>query len=207
MHIEFDWPDDTGRTLLRAIREDGDQALPVDSLIFDTGPVAVNHDQVAIAGVLLFGALADRTVRFANEISVAAADAIRSATGLEVSSTVSDVPSTPEQGDPLRVTTLSVGLAGTLAPFTPEIDRTRLELIPGSRFQGALFGIKEAVIASNAWFVSTRIDPASVLAAAGVLFSQDLLAKEVTVSTADESPIAPTASDQALCSAIGLGLS
>ena len=56
--------------------------------------------------------------------------------------------------------------------------------MPGERFQGALYGVKEAVIASNAWLLATYLDPARVHLAAGILFAHDFLAQGIEIDGA-----------------------
>ncbi|MGY5765392.1 hypothetical protein ACXET9_09330 [Brachybacterium sp. DNPG3] len=206
MHIEFDSRDDTGRTRLRAVREPDDRALPVDQLIFDAEPRTLTKDRIAIAGTLAFGAYAGGRIGFPSKISSAAEAAIISATGLQVSTGVSRKAETAPKDEPLQATTLTVQIAESLPASTPGVDRTVLSLVQDARYSGALFGVKESVIASNAWYASRRLDAASVLAAAGVLFAQDLLAREIDLALPGSESAGLSSTVRTLCAAVGLSL-
>lgn len=207
MHIQFDTQDATGRTRLRAVREADDRALPVDQLIFDTAPGALTDDRIAIAGALAFGSYAADEIAFPSVISAAAADAIRSTTGLRISSDVARMSGDGGDDGPLQATLLTVTIGSSLPISTPSVDHARLNLIEDSRYNGALYGVKEAVIASNVWYAVQRLDAASVLAAAGVLFAQDLLARELCLEIPSGAADGLSDRDRTLCAAIGLELS
>lgn len=209
MHIEFVRDDGTGRAMLRAHGRAEDRALPVDSLILDAGPTILDSDRVALAGALLFGGFAAGDISFGTQVSVGAADALRAVTGRRVTSEVSgrmleSAGSESTAQEPPQVTALHVSLATGLRDRAPGVDRTRLGLVPGERCQGALFGIKEAVIASNAWLVARFVDPVAVLLAAGLLFSHDLLARTIVIEHPDGSPAPVAPSARELCAAVGI---
>lgn len=210
MRIEYLQNDSADRAVLRAERSAEDRALPVDTLIFDAAPAHLSSDQIAVAGVLLFAEFAERDIAFSAPITVELQRAIADATGLAVVSTVLPLVEASDAKEPdarpPSVTTMTVTFGAPLCDTTPRVDRTRLDLVPGERFQGALYGVKELVVASNAWYVATAIDPRAVLAAAGVLFAGDLLAKEIVLGDAAQR-LWPTPGARALCEAVGLTLS
>lgn len=205
MFIEFTPDDGTDRAVLRARREDGDYRLPVDSLILDAAPHNISRDRLAVAGTLLFAPYARESIAFPTKIGRPVADALRAATGLEISSKISEVRADTEAR--LAVTTLSVNLADSLSSATPGVDHTSLSLISGERFHGALFGVKEAVIASNAWFLAQHLGPAPVLIAAGVLYSEDLLARELRLDSTVSVAAPSLATYRELCTPLGLDIS
>lgn len=207
MQIEFDQHDLTGRTRLRAVPEVDDRTLPVDQLIFDAAPEALTDDRIAVAGALVFGALSAHQIGFPERISSATAEAIHSTTGLQVSTGIARTAEASTENRPLQATTLTVEIASALPASTPAVDCTRLSLVQDARYSGALHGVKETVIASNAWYASLRLNAASVLAAAGVLFAQDLLAREIVLSTPAAESVGPSEADRILCAAVGLDLS
>lgn len=212
MRIDFLPDDGTGRAVLQAIPELGDRTPPVDSLILDAAPTEWGADLAAAAGTLLFADFARGDLTFAADISHELTEAIYEATGRRVISPTVRPQSAPVDAaampdTPLRVTTLTVSLARSVPASTPAVDRALLALVPGERFQGALYGIKEAVIASNAWYLATAVDPTSVLQAVGILFSRDLLAGEVRAELADGTAGQPSPLAQQLAAAVGLTLS
>lgn len=212
MLIEYVQDDGAGRTALVAVRGEGDRALAVDRLLFDAPPRSVDPDRLAVAALLLFGDRAGSEISFPEEISYELADAVRELSGLNVTSEVARpegavVESGAAPDARLQVTTLTAGMATGFSARTPEVDETRLGLVPGERFQGALFGIKEAIIPSNAWLVANTADPVSVLLAAGLVFSEDFLARALRAEMADGSTgTVPTAARQ-LIAAVGLEVS
>ena len=162
--------------------------------------------------MLLFGGQTASEISFPRKISHELAVAVNAAYGLRTTSEVvepiraaagSDVA--PES--PLQVTTLTVGPVTQLSERTPGVDHARLGLVRGERFQGALFGIKEAIISSNAWLLAGVFDPTDVMLAVGVIYSEDFLARELLVELeGDATADASTAAKQ-LCSAVGLVVS
>lgn len=198
--------------MLRGRVEAGDRALPADSLILDADPTTLDSDRVAIAGVLLFGGFATGELAFAKKVSTDAAQAIKTVTGREVVSKVSDRKLESKGSDkaidaPLQATSLHVARSTGLQGDTPGVDETRLGLVPGERYQGALFGIKEMVVASNAWLLERYYEPTAVLLAAGLLFSHDFLAKQITIEGPDGDALPVTSSVTELCSAVGIAVS
>lgn len=212
MHIELS-RDGIGRAVLRARRGPEDRPLPVDGLIFDAAPVTRESDRVAVAGTLLFARYADSTIGFADPISERVAEAITAATGLAIDSRVlpalrSEEASEVATGKAARpqVTTLTVALGSRLPEATPGIDRARLDLLPGERYSGALYGVKELLIASNAWLLASHLDRGAVMTAAGIIFADDLFAGTIELdgeSREDE----PSQAARELCREIGLTLS
>lgn len=212
MHIDFLQDDGVGRTVLEAVRGADDRALAVDRLILDAPPRSLGQDRLAVAGVLLFGDRAESQISFPGEISYELAEVVQEICGLRVNSEVARPKGASEQsGDeqeaPLQVTTLTVGQVTGFSERTPEVDETRLGLVPGERFQGALFGIKEAIIPSNAWLFTSVTDPAAVLLAAGLLYSEDFLARALRVELADSSAGTVPEAARKLCAAVGLDVS
>lgn len=211
MHIEFQRDDGTGRTVVQAKPSADDSPLAVDRLILDAAPRTVHHDRLAVAGTILFGAHAATGISFSKKVSHEFAELLHSTFDLEVTSKVLEpnriAPGSDyEQADPLRVTTLTASLVTGFPECTPGVDQTRLGLVPGERFQGALYGIKEAIIASNAWLLAEVFDPASVLLATGVIYAEDFLARELRAELGDGSAGRPTEGTRQLCSVIGLDL-
>lgn len=205
MHIDFQADDGTGRCSLIARPEHADRALPVGRLLLDAAPLTIDHDRVAVAGALLFAEHCGGELSFAAPVSEGVADALYTSTRQRV--TASELgPQTATQPSPTQATLLSVDVAESLGDATPGIDRTLLRLLPGERFQGALYGVKESVIASNAWLLCTYIDPVRVRLAAGVLFAHDLLAQGIEIGDAAGGPHAVPAGAQQLCAAVGLDL-
>lgn len=212
MYIDF-LPDGTGRTVLRAHRGAADQPLPVSELVFDTPPATADPDRIAVAGALVFAGFAERSLGFAKPISAEVAEAITAETGLVIDSEVlrkrerdADSVEQEERARRPRVTTLSVSLGLQSIGTTPGIDCTRLALVPGERYSGALFGVKEMLIGSNAWLLATYLEPSVVMTASGVLFADDLFAGTIAVERG-ESAAWPTARARGLCESIGLALS
>lgn len=213
MLIEFLLQDEADRVVLRAVRSEEDRPLPVSELIFDLAPSQISNDRVAIAGTALFGSFADHEISFSIPISAVASKAIVDATGLAVTSEISPTAASSKSSAadaevsdrPHSVTTLTVGLGCDLSTSTPDVDCTRLNLIPGERFQGSLHGVKELVVASNAWYVASHVGNGPVLAASGLVFANDLLARALVLESVDVS--APSAKGiRALVEAAGIDL-
>lgn len=212
MHIEFLRDDGTGRAVLRAQQESGDLALPIDSLIFDASPGVLDGDRVAVAGTLLFAGVDAGSISFNKAVSPEVASAIHSATGHSVGSKISTRKLEGPHGEkiaeaPLQMTTLDVSFSTWIPENTPGVDRTHLGLVPGERLQGALYGVKESVVSSNAWLVASYINPYRVLLAAGLLFSHDLLAQRIEPDVPEDGATGPASSAQELCSAVGIDIS
>lgn len=209
MHIDFQTDDGTGRCSLAARPGPADRPLPVTALLLDAAPLTIDPDRVAVAGAVLFGDHSGGELSFAQPISEAVADALYSGMGHRVTHAVASAAQGPEPtspAPPTQATTLSVDASTGLGDPTPGIDRTRLCLVPGERFQGALYGVKEAVIASNAWLLATYLDPARVHLAAGILFAHDFLAQGIEIDGALGTSAAMSAEVQQLCAAVGLEL-
>lgn len=212
MHIDYLQNDGAGRTVLKAVRGGDDRVPAVDRLIFDAPPKNFHQDRLAVAGVLLFGGDAESEISFPWEISYELAEAVRDVRGLQVISEIArpkHLMERPDSGEgaPLQVTTLSIQPVTGFSERTPEVDQTRLGLVPGERFQGALFGIKEAIISSNAWLLARATEPATVLLAAGVLYSEDFLARALRIELADGSAAQVSTPARQLCAAVGLDVS
>lgn len=212
MHIEFLLDDGTGRAVLRAERGPGDRDLPVDSLIFDTAPATFDSDRVAAAGVMLFGEYAGEELSFGKKVSPELGDQITEVTGCTITSKTSGrvieaLGTKTSPGEILQTTTLHVSLATGFGDRTPPVDRTRLGLVPGERFHGALHGIKESLIASNAWMLASCFTPTPVLIASALLYSHDLLAKDVVAELDGGTRGRPSSVVETLCGAVGIGVS
>lgn len=209
MHIDFQTDDGTGRCSLAARSEATDRALPVAALLLDAAPLTIDPDRVAVAGAILFADHSGGELSVSQPISEAVADAVYTSMGLRVTHAVASAERGPQPASPApptQATTLSVDASTSLGDPTPGIDRTRLRLVPGERFQGALYGVKEAVIASNAWLLATYLDPARVHLAAGILFAHDFLARGIEIDEALGTSAAMPAGAQQLCAAVGLDL-
>lgn len=209
MHIDFQTDDGTGRCSLAARPGPADSPLPVTVLLLDAAPLTIDPDRVAVAGAILFADHSGGELTFAQPISEAVADAVYTAMGLRVTHAVASAAQGPQPASSAphtQATTLSVDASTSLDDPTPGIDRTRLRLVPGERFQGALYGVKEAMIASNAWLLATYLDPARVHLAAGILFAHDFLAQSIEIDGALGTSAPIPAEVQQLCAAVGLDL-
>lgn len=214
MHIDYLRDDGTGRAVVHATRGADDAPLAIDRLILDVPPRGVHDDRLAVAAVLLFGERAASEISFPREISHELAEAVHAAYGVKTISKVATPKRAASEDEPeadardaLQVTTLAVGPATGFTERTPGVDRARLGLVPGERFQGALFGIKEAIVSSNAWLLADVLDPTDVMLAVGVLYSEDFLARELLVELEGDSAARASAAARQLCSAVGVGIS
>lgn len=184
MHIMFQQADGAARTALSVEVETGEVSPELASLLFDVSPSSVSATQTAVAGALLYGAGALKRLKVNGEMLDTAVAELSQVIGFPVESdsvTSIDNSSVGQLDSLLKVTSLRVSLGLDLAHETPGRDETSLTLIPSERFYGGLLGIKEAVVASNAWLHATYVDPARVMAAAGVLFANDFLAEGLTL--------------------------
>lgn len=210
MHFEFMPDDGTGRTVLRALPDPSDETPRVDSLVLDACPTRHDADLVAAAATLLYSRFATETLSFPSPIPQPLADAIHNATGLQVGSAITPAEPEPleeqDAGNP-QVTTLEVSLTSEVPPRTPGVDRTRLCLVAGDRFQGALHGVKESLIASNAWYLASTVEPSDVRYAVGLLFSRDFLAREVVAGDSGSDGSRPSELALLLGASIGLTVS
>lgn len=210
MQISFLPDDGTGRAVLRAVPDTGDTHPPVDALIIDAAPRERDADLVAAAGTLLFSRYAGSSLEFTAPISADLATAIQEGTGLSIRSLVdraTDHAPTLEEITAPQVTDLEISFAGPVPQATPSVDLARLGLIPGERFQGALFGVKEALIASNAWYLASVVDPVDVQHAAGFLFSREFLSRKVTALSTDGEAAPAAELTRILGTSIGLVVS
>lgn len=180
MHIIFQHADGAARAALSAQVESDEANLNLAGLLFDVSPSSVSATQTAVAGALLYGSDALNRLKVDGEMLEKEVAELTHIIGLPVdadSIISTDTSSESAQDAPLRVTSLRVSLGEALSLSTPGRDETRLTLVSSERYYGGLLGIKEAVVASNAWLHATYADPVRVMAAAGVLFANDFLAE------------------------------
>lgn len=179
--------EDTPGFALQAIPEGKESSLRVDSFIFDTCPTEMTSLHALIAGALLFGDRELERISYPDEeISELAMEKVRAVLGLEGRSAFDDYSfsaSDKENSTRIRATKLRVSLRPFISAKTPDRDETLLTLVPGERFSGVLWGVKESILSSNAWLHETYKPGAFVEAAAGVLFAADFLANELSVSS------------------------
>lgn len=214
MHIDYLRDDGTGRAVVHATQGADDAALAIDQLILDVPPRGVHDDRMAVAAMLLFGGRAASEISFPRKISQELAETVNAVYGVRTISKVAkpkraalDAEPEADADAPLQVTTLTVGPVTGFAERTPGVDRARLGLVPGERFQGALFGIKEAIVSSNAWLLADVFDPTDVMLAVGVIYSEDFLARELQVELEGDSEARASEGARQLCAAVGLGVS
>lgn len=200
MHISYQDNGGAARAALAVEAESGEASPNLSELLFDVSPVSVSATQAAVAGALLYGSSALKRLKVNGEmlnVDVASLSHI-----IELPVDVDSVTASESQQDvPLRQTMLRVSMGVNLANNTPGRDETNLNLVPSERYFGGLLGIKEAVVASNAWLHATYVSPVRVLAATGVLFAHDFLAHGLVLpeTTSSEKDII-----NRLCRVVGL---
>lgn len=193
-----------GKASLRAQIEQNETIPSLADLLFDISPKNVSPTQIAVAGALLFGENATTRLRVDGKMRHADVAELSQIVGAPVEPDADvgasqDIESLSEL--PMKVTSLRVTFTEELASETPGRDATKLTLIPSQRYFGGLLGIKESVIASNAWLHATYVLPARVLAAAGVLFANDFLAAGLILP---DVPVQEKVFIAKLCRVVGL---
>lgn len=189
---------------LLAIPE-GEEPIPkLEAIMFDAIPADLSPLKTLIAGSLLFGNRGLERINVNGEVSTAFVEQVQSLLGIGKNARAEmnvEPEVVDEFNDKIRATMLKINLRGAFPEGTPERDVTSLTLIPSERYSGVLWGIKEAIVASNAWLHEKHSSPAHVAAAAGVLFAGEFLAKSIFIP--------PTSANEALvirnlCKLVGI---
>lgn len=164
---------------------DSDEVIPkLDCLMFDATPAFQSPEKTLIAGCLLFGEKNLTRVSAVNDVSSLFQEQVQEILGLTKKTiTVGDFqPATVDELETkIRATTLLINLRGKFPENTPGRDSTVLTLVPSERYSGVLWGIKEAIVASNAWLHEEHSSGSRIAAATGVLFAEEFLAKSICV--------------------------
>lgn len=182
--------DGTNGFELKAIA-DSDEVVPKnDCLMFDAKPPFLNPEKTLIAGCLLFGEKNLTRVSGTNDVTPLFREQVQETLGLAIKTTPREEVQTAavdELETKIRATTLLINLRGRFPENTPGRDVTVLTLVPSERYSGVLWGIKEAIVASNAWLHEQHSSGARIAAAAGVLFAEEFLAKSISVPQASKN--------------------
>lgn len=166
---------------------EGEELSRLDSFAFDAIPEELDPLRSVIAGVLVFGDRRLERITTNDEVPSKFINAIESIIGLRPDpeqEPASSFASDAEEGSPIRATTLEIRFGEDLAIATPGRDITRLTLVPSERYSGVLWGVKEAVVASNAWLHLQDRPQAFVAAAAGVLYADEFMGKTISLPSA-----------------------
>ncbi|MHA6967378.1 hypothetical protein ACX5K5_06740 [Glutamicibacter bergerei] len=174
---------------LLAVSE-GEELVPkLESLMFDAAPTDLSPLKTLIAGALLFGNRRLERIQVNGEVSNIFVEQVQTLVGIGKSANP-ELDLAPEVADEfdtkIRATTLKINLQAAFANVTPERDVTNLTLIPSERYSGVLWGIKEAIVASNAWLHEKHSSSAQVAAAVGVLFADEFLARSICIPSTSE---------------------
>lgn len=161
----------TARYGLSVKRGDLDVTTP---LLVDWPPAILDPHLVAAAGMLL--APEDTSVfQLEGQLSASVVESWERHLGVSI---IADRIDTPYHRD--GFTDLTVVRSVSFSSATPGRDNTKLYLVPSERFYGQLKGVKELVTATNAWMFEEEKGVVADISL-GLLFSNDLLAKSITV--------------------------
>lgn len=191
MHIEFLREDEAGRTTIRAHHGSDDLPLRVNTITYDVVPALVDDDRACVAGALAFLDNANHELSFDRPVTKNVADTIYQSTGRKVISEITPQVSLEEQGgnartpSAIQATSLNVSFGSSFPDNTPNVDESRLSFVQSQRYEGALIGIKEMIVASNAWYVASFGNPKTIMLASALLFANDLYVKEVRLDQSD----------------------
>lgn len=168
--IKFDAIAQTARYGL-SVKGDGSDVIK-PPLMVDVPPVNVNPHLVVAAGLLWETSVAS-AIEFDGALSIEVAEQWESALGIKLDGSIS-------KKEYIRAanTDLSVSSDGLIAETTPGRDQTHLKVVPSARFYGALKGIKESIIASNAWMFR---ESAIAQLCLGILFADEFMARSISV--------------------------
>lgn len=168
--IKFDAIAQTARYGL-SVKGDGSDVIK-PPLMVDVPPVNVNPHLVVAAGLLWETSVAS-AIEFDGALSIEVAEQWESALGIKLDGSIS-------KKEYIRAanTDLSVSSDGLIAETTPGRDKTHLKVVPSARFYGALKGIKESIIASNAWMFR---ESAIAQLCLGILFADEFMARSISV--------------------------
>lgn len=168
--IKFDAIAQTARYGL-SVKGDGSDVIK-PPLMVDVPPVNVNPHLVVAAGLLWETSVAS-AIEFDGALSIEVAEQWESALGIKLDGSIS-------KKEFIRAanTDLSVSSDGLIAETTPGRDQTHLKVVPSARFYGALKGIKESIIASNAWMFR---ESAIAQLCLGILFADEFMARSISV--------------------------
>ncbi|MGP5032904.1 hypothetical protein ACTXJG_15965 [Glutamicibacter arilaitensis] len=164
---------------------DGDEIVPkIDCLIFDAAPAFQTPEKTLIAGCLLFGEKNLTRVSVTDDVASSFLQQVQEILGLEKRETTRNefqLGAIGELETKIKATTLRISLRGEFPESTPGRDATTLTLVPSERYSGVLWGIKEVIVASNAWLLEKTSSRTRIAAAAGVFFAEEFLAKSICV--------------------------
>ena len=168
--IKFDAIAQTARYGL-SVKGDGSDVIK-PPLMVDVPPVNVNPHLVVAAGLLWETSVAS-AIEFDGALSIEVAEQWESALGIKLDGSIS-------KKEYIRAanTDLFVSSDGLIAETTPGRDQTHLKVVPSARFYGALKGIKESIIASNAWMFR---ESAIAQLCLGILFADEFMARSISV--------------------------
>lgn len=170
---------------------EGEELVPkLESLMFDAAPADLSPLKTLIAGSLLFGNRGLVRIDVNGEVSAVFLEQVQTLLGIgkNAKAEMDPEPEVVDEFDTkIRATTLEINLRGTFAEGTPKRDVTTLTLIPSERYSGVLWGVKEAIVASNAWLHEKHSSRAHVAAAVGVLFADEFLARSICIPSTLEN--------------------
>lgn len=169
-HIKFHGISQTARYGLSVGGDEGDVTKP--PLMVDVPPIDLNPHLVVAAG-LLWEAPAVSEIEFDGALSIDVAEEWERSLGVKLEGSIS-------KKEYIRAanTDLSVSSNGLIADATPGRDQTHLKVVPSARFYGTLKGIKESIIASNAWMFR---DLGLAQLCLGILFADEFMARSISV--------------------------
>lgn len=175
-----------GRSGILAIAEGEDTQPPVDTFYLDYIVESVDHDRLAVAAALVFGAYAGDRLSFENPISAGVARAIEVFLGERMIRVepVCYVENSSLHGDSIIV----LDHSGAHATPVNKLGRQRhigVSILPTESSSGGLLTMDTLSVASNAW-LHARLHPAGFAedrssVAAGVLLSADLSAAGIAL--------------------------
>ncbi|WP_146113400.1 MULTISPECIES: hypothetical protein [unclassified Arthrobacter] len=175
---------------LLAVREDQELAPKLESLSFDATPVGLTPLKVLVAGALLFGNREMDRIETIGEVPKGTVERVQSLLGIGINPTMGQNLGSVESDESdttIKATTLKINLEGSFTANTPGRDVTTLSLIPSERCSGVLWGVKEAIVASNAWLHEKYDSRSRLVAAVGVLFAEEFLAEAICVPSTTET--------------------
>lgn len=141
-------------------------------LMIDYPPLGLNPHLVVAAG-LLWGDTTISRIEFDGTLSDKVVGQWESGLGIILEGSVSK-----NEYERAANTDLLVSSGGSISESTPGRDETVLKLVPSARFYGALKGVKESIIASNAWMFG---DSALAQLCLGILFADEFMARSISV--------------------------
>ena len=168
--IKFDAIAQTARYGLSVNYAESDVIKP--PLMVDDAPLELNPHLVVAAG-LLWGESTISRVEYEGTLSAKVAGQWESNLGIALEGSVSK-----NEYERAANSDLFVSSGGLISETTPGRDETVLKVVPSARFYGALKGIKESIIASNAWMFE---ESALAQLCLGILFADEFMARSIYV--------------------------